>query len=542
MTVVEDPIGAERPGTSARREAFGDGFEWYPADEHRSFDPVIDIAIGNGAQPGVEWMAAVVEPCAQGLSLLEGLDPTGFDAATVTAWATGVEQLRRQATAAGIAVTDHLDTTQPFRTQGFFTAKSWMKHHLQLSGAEAHGRLQEARLRRAVGVWNNALAAGQIGVAQTRLMARVAANPRISADVLHDGVWQLLVDAMDESYTEFERRALTFEALADPIGAAEKTERNRQRRTAIIQQQPDGSWSLHAAFDDVGGPEFLEIFSWYTDREFNRDWKEAIGRLGEGNVDVTKLCRTEAQRRSDALLEMARAAAACSPDTKRPLPTANFILDQATAAAVADNDLIDPLDYRDVTSRTDRGHRVDPYAIIGVSMWALIRRVVTDTKGVVIELGRTQRLFTGFAREAVMRSSPRASGRDATSPTAGATPTTSPAGAPAAPPTPTTGRRCAPATTTSKNWGSPSVAATTDGGTSLPPTAPTSAERRTRSGPLFRTSGGHRRCWLAPSRGCRASSRSMRSAARRGCPTSRSSSDASATGSGTPTCWPGRRA
>ena len=402
MTVVEDPIGAERPGTSARREAFGDGFEWYPADEHRSFDPVIDIAIGNGAQPGVEWMAAVVEHCAQGLSLLEGLDPTGFDAATVTAWATGVEQLRRQATAAGIAVTDHLDTTQPFRTQGFFTAKSWMKHHLQLSGAEAHGRLQEARLRRAVGVWNNALAAGQIGVAQTRLMARVAANPRISADVLHDGVWQLLVDAMDESYTEFERRALTFEALADPIGAAEKTERNRQRRTAIIQQQPDGSWSLHAAFDDVGGPEFLEIFSWYTDREFNRDWKEAIGRLGEGNVDVTKLCRTEAQRRSDALLEMARAAAACSPDTKRPLPTVNFILDQATAAAVASNDLIDPLDYGDVTSRTDRGHRVDPYAIIGVSMWALIRRVVTDTKGVVIELGRTQRLFTGFAREAVM--------------------------------------------------------------------------------------------------------------------------------------------
>ena len=35
-------------------------------------------------------------------------------------------------------------------------------------------------------------------------------------------------------------------------------------------------------------------------------------------------------------------------------------------------------------------------------MWALIRRVVIDAKSVVIDLGRTQRLFTGHAREAVM--------------------------------------------------------------------------------------------------------------------------------------------
>ena len=37
-----------------------------------------------------------------------------------------------------------------------------------------------------------------------------------------------------------------------------------------------------------------------------------------------------------------------------------------------------------------------------MSLWSLIRRVVTDSRGVIIELGRTQRLFTGFAREAVM--------------------------------------------------------------------------------------------------------------------------------------------
>jgi hypothetical protein len=234
------------------------------------------------------------------------------------------------------------------------------------------------------------------------LMARIAANPRIDPDVLTRGVWELMADAMDVSYVEFERRALTFEALADPIGAAEQAERNQQRRSALMRQSPDGGWDLHARFDDVGGVEFLEIFSWYTDREFQRDWNEATRRLGDGNVDVTKLRRTEPQRRCDALLEMARAAAACPPDRQRPLPTVNFLLDATTAAAVADNDLLDPSHYRDVTARTSRGHRVDPTAIIGVSMWSLIRRVVTDAQGVVIDMGRTTRLFTGAAREAVM--------------------------------------------------------------------------------------------------------------------------------------------
>ncbi|HYN34238.1 MAG TPA: HNH endonuclease signature motif containing protein [Ilumatobacteraceae bacterium] len=401
MTVVEDPIVAETPDASPGGRVFGDGFVWYPADPERGFDPVTDIAIGDMA-PGADWIAAVVEHCAQGLALLESIDPSEFDAATTTAWAIGVEQLRRQATAAGIAVADHLDAALPFRDQGFFTAKAWMKHRLQLSGPEAHGRVQEAKLRRAVRVWNNAVAGGQVGVAQTRLMARIAANPRIPTDVLTRGVWQLMVDAMDVSYIEFERRALTFEALADPIGAAEKTERNRTLRTASMHQQSDGSWSLHARLDDVGGPEFLEIFCWYVDREFTKDWTEATHRLGNGNVDVSKLRRTETQRRADALLEMARAAAACPPDRQRPLPTVNFLLDEHTARAAADGHPIDPLDYRNVTSRTDRGHRVDPNTIIGVSLWALIRRVITNTPGVIIELGRTTRLFTGYARAAVM--------------------------------------------------------------------------------------------------------------------------------------------
>jgi hypothetical protein len=397
MTVVEEPLVGEPP-VAAR---LGDDFLWFPVDDDRGFDPVTDVAVGAGGFDA-EWIAAIVEHCAQGLSMLEALDPTGFDRATITAWASGVEQLRRQAHAAAIAVADHVDTAQPFRDLVFFTAKAWLQHQLQLPSVEAFALVQQARLRRAVRVWNNALAAGQVGVAQTRLMAHIAANPRIEPEVLTRGVWELLVDAMDLPYVEFERRARVFEMLADPDGAAEKLERNARRRVANIHPNADGSWRFNALLDDVGGPEFLEIFTWFVDREFRIDWNHAISVLGEGNVDVNNLRRTEPQRRADALLAMARAAAACPPDRSRPLPTVNFLLDDTTAAAIADGSPLDPANYRNVVARTDRGHAVNPTAIIGVSLWALIRRVVTNAKGTVIDLGRTQRLFTGSARDAVM--------------------------------------------------------------------------------------------------------------------------------------------
>ena len=117
MIVLEDPSTPEGADAPA-----GARFSWFPADDATGFDPVTDVGIGDGGQVDADWMAAVVEHCAQGLALLEHIDPSGFDAATTTAWAKGVEQLRRQAAAAGIAVTDHLDTASPFEDLGFFTA------------------------------------------------------------------------------------------------------------------------------------------------------------------------------------------------------------------------------------------------------------------------------------------------------------------------------------------------------------------------------------------------------------------------------------
>jgi len=212
----------------------------------------------------------------------------------------------------------------------------------------------------------------------------------------------LLIDAMGMQFDDFEKLARTWEMLADPVSAVERAERNRQRRDATIRPRPDGGWDLHAVLDDISGAEFQQILAWYIDAEFRTDWTDAIERLGDGNVTMSDLRRSEPQRRADALVSMARAAAAAPPNTKRPVPTVNVVIDAATCAAFANDQPLHPDRYHDIISRTDRGHRVHPNDIINTTLWALIRRVVIDTKGVVIDLGRRSRLFTGNAREAVM--------------------------------------------------------------------------------------------------------------------------------------------
>ena len=84
MTVVDDPVVAEAPRAHVGSGLFGAGFVWFPADDAPGFDPVTHVAIGDTGPVGPEWMAAVVEHCAQGLALLESIDPSSFDAGTTT--------------------------------------------------------------------------------------------------------------------------------------------------------------------------------------------------------------------------------------------------------------------------------------------------------------------------------------------------------------------------------------------------------------------------------------------------------------------------
>jgi hypothetical protein len=91
------------------------------------------------------------------------------------------------------------------------------------------------------------------------------------------------------------------------------------------------------------------------------------------------------------------------------VPLVNFVLDVPTLKAYLDGtgESAVPADPRQRRSETTVGTPVPPSDIVAAMMWGQVRRVVVDSAGVVINMGRRQRLFRGNAREAVLLQSSR---------------------------------------------------------------------------------------------------------------------------------------
>jgi hypothetical protein len=332
---------------------------------------------------------------------LADIDPATLDAVALREWLVGIEQVRRMVDAVGVTAAGRVDRCNPFRDQGFFTAKTVVKHMAGLSGPEAFRRVQTARLHNGLPVWADAHAQGRVGVAQCELMARVVANPRLAAAVVERDAPSLLDDAIGLPFEEFERRARTWEALADPDGDRDRNERQHAARDVMLRPRPEGGWTLSGNLAELAGAEFMEIFSWFLEAEWQTDWADARTRLGD-TATTSDLARTEPQRRADALLAMTRAAASTPPGSQPPRATANVLIDQETFEARLRGETRDPADYAKVVCRTHTGRRLHPDDAVNTALIGHIRRVVYDTTGTVIDLGRRSRLFRGAAREAVM--------------------------------------------------------------------------------------------------------------------------------------------
>lgn len=331
---------------------------------------------------------------------LDGIDPGQLDGPQLRRWLERIEGLRRSTDAIGVAAAGSVDRRNPFRSQGFFSTKSVVKHMCRLSGPEAHRRVQAARLHDSLPAWGDAELHGRVGVAQTELMARIAVNPHIPAAVLERDAPRLLDDAIELPYDEFERRARTWEALADPDGDRASNERRHARRDATLRPLPDGGWTLTGSLPDLAGAEFQSIFAHFVDAEWRNDWAEARTRLGD-DAGVSDLQRTEPQRRADALLAMARAAASTPPGSQRPQPTVDVLVDRETFEAHLAGVRRDPADYASVVVRTQDGRRLHPDDVVNAALIGHVRRAVYDTDGTIIDLGRRRRLFRGSSRDAV---------------------------------------------------------------------------------------------------------------------------------------------
>jgi len=317
-----------------------------------------------------------------------------------------LEQRRRKVEAEMAALLARADAAGAYGALGHRGIAGWSRALGRWSDAEVLQRTRVSRLLRSDERYANAVAAGEIGVAQAQLLARAHANPRCGKEI-SEVMEIMLHHARHLSYFEFRKVVERWEKLADSDGAFREESAAHAGRRALITHI--GEQIVIDARGGLGqGAMMEEIFQRFVEAEFRGDWEENRRLFGE-DATVTTLARTEAQRRFDALAQIFARAAAADVGASVAEPLVNLVIDIHTyeQMLVGTTTTEAPRDPRQRCSHSLSGIPVPACDIVAASLWGHIRRVVVDSAGVVVDMGRKSRLFTGPARTAVLLQSRR---------------------------------------------------------------------------------------------------------------------------------------
>lgn len=329
-----------------------------------------------------------------------------LDADEAAAEIARLEREARRIDAERIALLDRIDESGVFRADGHHSSKVMMRVHAQLSGPEAFQRDRVVKCLRSLPSVAECYADGLVGTCQVRRIASVWANPRVREylSVCED---EFLLAARELEYPDFDAFCTQWVGQVDQDGAHDQANRRWRRRSLALVQDHNGFFDLRGRMMSVDGAQLDETLDHLAEALRLADIEAAQEEHGDDWRH--HLPRTPAQLRHDAFVELVRRGAAVGPDLQ-PLGTCtDLVIDQATyehqAARLlgAEPAPIDPTD-RNRFARTIDGTWVNPAEIVARSLVDHVRRVVVDAAGVVVDLGRRSRLFTGTARDAALLS------------------------------------------------------------------------------------------------------------------------------------------
>ena len=276
------------------------------------------------------------------------------------------------------------DANGAWEACGARTAAAWLAVRAGLPRPTAARRMALGRALRHMPAAEGAWLAGRVGEAQVSLLAR-ARTPRTEGAMARDEA--MLVERAGElRFDRFARVLAYWSQCADPDGAEDDALAQRGRRSFHLSRSFEGMWFGDLVLDPIGGAVVSGALEAVEAELFAADWAEAKERIGEG-ATVEDLARTPAQRRADALVELARRAGTAPPDGRRPDPLFTVLVDYQTLAGRV-CELVD-------------GTVVSPGSLVPWLGQAWVQRVVFDSENRVLDVGVSRRVFDGATRLAV---------------------------------------------------------------------------------------------------------------------------------------------
>jgi hypothetical protein len=194
----------------------------------------------------------------------------------------------------------------------------------------------------------------------------------------------LVEQAKELTFAQYTRALAYWQLHADPDGATESEMAKRDRRDFYLTPCPHGMLA-GGVVDPVSGAIVSGELTRIEKTLFEFDWAEAKERLGR-DPKVHELCRTSAQRRVDALVEMATRSKMAPADGRRPEPLFSVLVGYETLFGRI--------------SELSNGTVITPDSLLNWLDQAYFERVVF-APGKRIEVSTTARFFTGATRRAI---------------------------------------------------------------------------------------------------------------------------------------------
>lgn len=354
--------------------------------------------------------ASTVEGIAAAIAVLAEVDLDGLDARALLGLVPAVEvQLRRLAAQADRLV-EVIDRTGAYTVDGHFSARSAITHLTRVRPGEAGARVQVAKASRHLPELTAAYQEGRVPVGSMRAVANVAANPRVTHLLAGSDGW-FTEHATTRPEVQVRVLCAGWERHADLDGAEPRSDRDHDRRHLSMNQILGGPFRITGTVGALQGALMADVLAAYEQREFEADLAEASAQLGRplDAASDSVLPRTSTQRRADALLAIFRIAGSVNADGV-PIndPTTTVLIDQDTferaiaLAAGADIEPRDPAESDTTWCQTLTGHTLGLLDAAEAAFVGHVRRAVINADGVIVDYGRSQRLFRGHARDAVL--------------------------------------------------------------------------------------------------------------------------------------------
>jgi hypothetical protein len=264
-----------------------------------------------------------------------------------------------------------------------------LAHRTGASRQSMNGELRLGDQLAAMPLAAEAVLAGEITVAHVRLLGPLATGERTRELFARDEA-MLVGFAKAFDWPEFATAVKAWKFAADPDGAEDNAAADHANRRVHLSDGIDGTGLLSGILTPDGHAEVGDELDRLDQELFEEEWAALKERLGR-NPTIGDMERTPANRRHDALVEMARRSRACGAGDKRPAPLLSVVVGKDTLADVAarieqTNTIVTP----GTVARIINDHDGE----------VLFERVVFDAPGHVVEVSE-QRLFTGLLRRAV---------------------------------------------------------------------------------------------------------------------------------------------